>query len=205
MKWKILSTQIQYTEFLKQMQQYAIDVAEQMQEETIFLLEHQHVYTAPVFSATTTRHNGIPCVTTDRGGKITYHGPGQRVIYPIIDLLKRQMNIKCYIFALQKWVIDTLSKLGIDACNHKDNIGIWVKQNLTEYKIASIGLRVKKGVVYHGCAVNVRNDLTYFKHIAACGEDSTRCVSCLSLGINISLHEFDSALLQTFNNFEQTL
>lgn len=187
----------------------ALDLMEQKlhnvingEEETIFLLEHHDVYTSGTNynDKELLNNNDIPVIYTGRGGKFTYHGPGQRVIYPILNLNNpnRTPDIKLYVRNLEQWIINSLTQLGINAYIIKDMVGIWVKHNNTHAKIAAIGVRIKKWVTYHGIAVNVSTDLGKYSGIIPCGINNFPVTSLKELGIETSMHDFDSILKEEF-------
>ncbi|MCC8417722.1 MAG: lipoyl(octanoyl) transferase LipB [Rickettsia endosymbiont of Bryobia graminum] len=179
------------------------DVINNPTEETIYLVEHQDVYTAGTshkdYELLNSRH--IPVVYTGRGGKFTYHGPGQRVIYPILNLSleKRKKDLKLYIGLLEKSIISSLSDFGVQAFTMNDAVGVWVTENNRPAKIASIGVRVKKWVTYHGIAINISTDLDKFSGIIACGLKDVPVTSLNKLGIDISFTQFDEVIKNHFN------
>ncbi len=170
--------------------------------EAIFLLEHPDIYTAGTSYNDNELHNNnnIPVTYTGRGGKITYHGPGQRVIYPILNLnnANRSADIKLYVRNLEEWIISSLTQLGLKAYTIKDMVGIWVFHGNTHAKIAAIGVRIKKWVTYHGIAVNVSTNLENYSGIIPCGIDNFPVTSLQELGVEISISDFDSILQTEF-------
>jgi lipoyl(octanoyl) transferase len=178
-------------------------VINSMQPDTIFLLEHKEVYTAG------TSHNveellkpdSFPVIYTGRGGKFTYHGPGQRIIYPIINLnnTDKVKDLKLYITQLEKWIILTLAELDVNAFTIQGKVGIWVKNSRNiESKIGAIGIRVRKWVTYHGIAVNISPNLDNYSGIIPCGINDFPITSLEDMGINISITEFDIILKKKF-------
>jgi lipoyl(octanoyl) transferase len=171
--------------------------------ETIYLLEHNEVYTAGSgFKANELLNsNGIPVVYTGRGGKFTYHGKGQRIIYPVLNLsiARRSKDLKLYIRMLESWIINVLKQIDIKAFTIHDKVGIWVKYLGQEAKIAAIGIRVRKWVTYHGIAVNISTDLNKFSGIIPCGIAGGHVVSLSALGASVTLDQFDCILQQEFN------
>jgi lipoyl(octanoyl) transferase len=172
--------------------------------ENILMLEHEHSYTIGASGSEididSSRLKTIPAIIhTARGGKVTYHGPGQLIVYPVIDLRARNMNLTAYIDVLHQSVIQSMSVFGITACvlNEKDkNIGVWVDVNSIFYKIAFIGLKIRAGVAYHGVSINVSPDLIMFDSIVPCGIKVSSITSLYSLGINCSVHEFADVFIQ---------
>lgn len=189
-----------YENIIANMEQKVHDVYEQTTPEAIFLVEHQKIYTAGTNfkPEELLKPDSIPVIYTGRGGKFTYHGPGQRVVYPVIDLSKREKNIRLYIDMLHQWIINTLGAIGIKAYTMENYIGIWVDENKAPAKIASIGIRIKKWVTYYGFSVNINTDLEYFSGIIACGLNNFPVTSLLKLGICIELKKFDQILKSEF-------
>lgn len=168
-------------------------------KEKVFMVEHHPVYTAGS-SAADDEHlkiNDIPVVSAGRGGRYTYHGPGQRVVYPILDLRNRGRDLRKYICDLQKWLINTLAEFGIEAYA-ADEIGVWVKTPKGEAKIAAIGVRVRKWVAFHGIALNVDPNLEHFKGIIPCGIMTKGVTSMRELGFEGTLEDVDKVLLEKF-------
>ena len=202
-KWITLPGLVDYQEGIKIMEDQLDRVINSMQPDTIFLLEHKEVYTAG------TSHNVeellkpdlFPVIYTGRGGKFTYHGPGQRIIYPIINLnnTDKVKDLKLYITQLEKWIILTLAELGVHAFTIQGKVGIWVKNSRNiESKIGAIGIRVRKWVTYHGIAVNISPNLDNYSGIIPCGINDFPITSLEDMGINISITEFDIILKKKF-------
>ena len=202
-KWITLPGLVDYQEGIKIMEDQLDRVINSMQPDTIFLLEHKEVYTAG------TSHNVeellkpdlFPVIYTGRGGKFTYHGPGQRIIYPIINLnnTDKVKDLKLYITQLEKWIILTLAELGVHAFTIQGKVGIWVKNSRNiESKIGAIGIRVRKWVTYHGIAFNISPNLDNYSGIIPCGINDFPITSLEDMGINISMTEFDIILKKKF-------
>ena len=156
------------------------DILNGNKKELIWILEHQEVYTAGTsFKEKEIIDKSINFIKTNRGGKITYHGKGQVVFYFVIDLKKRKMNIRQLISIIEKTIIDTLIYFKIKSYSDRKNIGIWVKNK----KISAIGIRVKKWIAYHGCSININNNLQDYKKIIPCGLDNKKVTSLKDLGI----------------------
>lgn len=192
-----------YLQTLSLMEEKVAQVIEKSSQETIYLTEHADVYTAGTnFKPQELLvRNNIPVVYTGRGGKFTYHGKGQRVIYPILDLSSkhRQKDLKLYVRNLELWIINSLAHFGVIGYTVPFRVGIWVKINEQEFKIAAIGVRIKKWVTYHGIAVNVATNLDKYNGIIPCGLPDFPVTSLLKLGVDISLVEFDDVLKQEFS------
>ena len=175
--------------------------------ELVWLLEHPPLYTAGTSAdVADLRGPEFPVFTTGRGGKHTYHGPGQRVGYVVFDLNQRNKDVKCYVHALEGWVIDALAQFEVAARRADGRIGIWCDDlNGQEAKIGAIGVRIRKWVTAHGFAVNINPDLSHFGGIVPCGIAEYPVTSLAALGVTASLDEFDAALAATFPAFQQAL
>lgn len=195
---------IKYEDALSTMEQMHKDVLEQDALGKIWFLEHEDVYTKGNLSddADVINTGFIPVIETGRGGKITYHGPGQRIIYPILNLKKlhKAPDVRKYVVQLEDAVIEALSKLNINAYKVPERVGIWVNVDGKESKIAAIGIRIKKWVTYHGIAINVNADLSKFDGIVPCGLHGYGVCSLQSLGHNISMDEFDILMQKALSN-----
>lgn len=175
--------------------------------ELIWLLEHPPLYTSGTSAdVADLRGPQFPVFETGRGGKHTYHGPGQRVGYVVFDLNHRRKDVKCYVHALEGWVIDALAHFGVAARRAEGRIGIWCDDlNGQEAKIGAIGVRIRKWVTAHGFAVNINPDLSHFGGIVPCGIAEFPVTSLSALGIEASLADFDAALLASYPAFETAL
>jgi lipoyl(octanoyl) transferase len=185
---------IEYNLGLNLMDDAVEDIIKNNSQNVIFLLEHKDVFTTGASSKDQKSPiDNIPLIKTNRGGKITYHGPGQRIIYPIIDLRKMQ-DIKKYVSMLQDWIIASLEYFDIASCKIDGYPGVWTFHNGSYKKIASIGIRARKWISYHGIAININNTMEYFKKIEACGINDIQMISMSEHGLKINLEEFDSIL-----------
>jgi len=202
-EWITLPGHTEYSRAIKLMEQKLQAVIEGSADEAIFLLEHHDVYTAGTSfnKAELLEPDKFPVIYTGRGGKFTYHGPGQLIIYPILDLRKQNCtkDIKLYVRNLEKWIINTLAQLNVKAYTIKDMVGIWVELNNAPAKIAAIGVRVRKWVTYHGVAVNISTNIENYSGIIPCGIDNFSVTSLNKLGVDISVQEFSSILKEEFN------
>ncbi len=161
---------IKYEEAIKLMEERLINLNENKSNELIWILEHNDVYTAGTsYNENEILDKSIDIVKTNRGGKITYHGPGQLICYFVIDLKKRNKDIRKFISLIEKTIIDTLKYYKIDSFADKENIGIWSNNNSKIKKIAAIGIRVSKWIAYHGFSININNDLEKYNSIIPCG------------------------------------
>ena len=161
---------IKYEEAIKLMEERLINLNENKSNELIWILEHNDVYTAGAsYNENEILDKSINIIKTNRGGKITYHGPGQLICYFVIDLKKRNKDIRKFISLIEKTIIDTLKYYKIDSFADKENIGIWSDDNSKIKKIAAIGIRVSKWIAYHGFSINIDNDLEKYNSIIPCG------------------------------------
>lgn len=198
---------IDYFEAISFMEKKVKKIFYKKENEMIWFLNHDHVYTCGT-SANENEilfSNNIPIIKTRRGGKTTYHGPGQRIIYFMINLNDRKKDIKKFVNLLELSTISFLKEFDIEAKTFPKRVGIWVIKNKNkklkkEKKIGAIGLRVKKWVTYHGLSFNINPDLSYYDNIYACGLKNFKTTSLLDLGIKIKYKEFDEMFLKKFNN-----
>jgi lipoyl(octanoyl) transferase len=193
-----ISTQpVPYREALEEMTARNAAIAAGEAHELVWLLEHPPVYTAGTSAAATELLDPrFEVVEAGRGGRYTYHGPGQRIGYVLIDLRKRARDARGFVHALEGWVIQTLADFGIDSFRSEGRIGIWTRDiDGREAKIGAIGVRIRKWVTMHGFAVNLRPDLSHFAGIVPCGIDEFGVTSMERLGRPIEVAEWDRALL----------
>lgn len=183
------------------------DIVESMillntKSDNIILTEHQDIITAGTSSdkSEIVSNTKIPVIYTGRGGKFTFHGKGQRVIYPIIDLKNSPWNcdLKKYLNFLHSWIIETLKEFGIKSYRRDDHVGVWTKKDGKDAKIAAIGVRARKWIVFHGVAVNLYTELSNYKAIIPCGISDLSVTSAKDLGVEINLEEFDEILKKTY-------
>jgi len=161
---------VKYKDALKIMEDKVIDINRNNSSDLIWILQHEHIYTAGTsYSENEIIDKSIKIFKTKRGGKITYHGPGQLICYFVIDLKKRKRDIRNLISIIEKTIIDTLKFYNIESFADKKNIGIWYNDNSRVKKIAAIGVRVSKWIAYHGFSINIFNDLQKYKAIVPCG------------------------------------
>jgi lipoyl(octanoyl) transferase len=191
-----------YNEGIEIMKSCLDDIIEKRAKQQILIFEHEDVYTAGRMARDESDivQKNLEIIYTDRGGKLTYHGPGQRVIYPILNLTYFNQDIRQYVAFLQELVIKSLDCFGIKAHIDKAGVGVWTIQDNDLYKIASIGIKIKKWFSYHGIAINIFNDLNKFNAIIPCGIKDYKHTSIQKLGIQIDLQEFDKVFIKTFND-----
>jgi lipoyl(octanoyl) transferase len=202
LEWVVLNERLSYPDSMRLMSQKVEEVISDRSKAFVMLLEYDDLYTLGSSAKQSDLLNtgNISCYETDRGGQVTYHGPGQRIIYPIIDLSYFQKDIKKYLNFLATALVATFAELGLATFFCPEKIGIWTLRDYGELKIASIGIKVRKWVAYHGIAVNISTDLSKFDGILACGIQggSLRATSLHALGLPISFAAFDEALARHF-------
>ena len=171
--------------------------------ELVWLLEHPPVYTAGTSAAEAELLDPrFEVVEAGRGGRYTYHGPGQRIGYILLDLNRRGRDVRCFVHALEGWVIDTLAGLGVESWRSEGRVGIWTRDiDGREAKIGAIGVRVRKWVTMHGFSVNLAPDLSHFTGIVPCGIDEFGVTSLERLGIDLAPEAFDEALIGNLGGF----
>ena len=199
MEWKISDRPVSYPEALAQMEARAAAIAEGAAGEQIWLLEHPAIYTAGTSAKDADLIEArFPVYSTARGGQFTYHGPGQRVGYAMLDLKTRKPDVRAYVRDLEQWLIDTLAQFNVKGERREGRVGIWVQRGLREDKIAALGVRIKRWVTLHGVALNVDPDLAHFSGIVPCGVTAHGVTSLADLGIAVSMADVDVALKQSF-------
>ena len=206
-EWRISSEPVPYEEALAFMNERAAAIRDGSASECIWLLEHPPLFTAGTSADPAELFNPMdfPVYEAGRGGRYTYHGPGQRVGYVMLDLEKRGKDIRCFVHRLEGWMIDTLGELGIEAHRAPGRIGIWVGEGDDEAKIGALGVRVKRWVTLHGFAINVAPDLSHFSGIVPCGISDFGVTSRAKLGKQMPLTRVDAALKGSFLSFLKSL
>lgn len=205
-QWRVTPGLTPYADALATMEARALAVAAGRKSELIWLLEHPPVYTAGTSARSADLLDArFPVVAAGRGGQYTYHGPGQRIGYLVLDLNRRGRDVRRYVHALEGWVIAALNDLDVTAFRAPGRIGIWTLNAGREAKIGAIGVRVKRWVTLHGFAVNVCPDLTHFAGIVPCGLPNFAVTSLDQLGINATMSDLDQALTRYVPAFLDTL
>jgi len=206
-EWLVSEAPVPYEEALHFMERRAAAIRDGSAKECVWLLEHPPLFTAGTSAdpAELTNPRDFPVYEAGRGGRYTYHGPGQRVGYVMLDLEKRGKDIRCFVHSLEGWMIDTLEDLGVQAHRAPGRIGIWVGQGPEEAKIGALGVRVKRWVTLHGFAINVAPDLSHFGGIVPCGISDFGVTSLAELGKQMPLERVDSALKRSFLSFLKSL
>ena len=210
-EWKTSSDPIPLQTAIRIMERRVVEIYQGKKNQLVWMLEHPHVYSGGTSSDEShlLSRPQIPVYVTNRGGSYTYHGPGQRIVYVMIDLRKYKKDIRKFVWNLEQWLIKSFRDLGVVSGRLEKRVGIWItpvnpqttrpKYN-NELKIASIGLRVKNWITYFGVSVNVNPNLSYFDNIVACGNQGYGVTSLEKQGIIKSLTEVDRALQHNFNN-----
>ncbi len=195
-EWRISKGQVPYRDALAQMQARNDAIRAGDAAELIWLLEHPPVYTAGTSAdPAELRNPAFEVIEAGRGGRYTYHGPGQRVAYVLVDLARRGRDVRNFVHALEGWVIATLADFGVEAWAVPDRIGIWTRDiDGAEAKIGAIGVRVRRWVTMHGMSVNIAPDLAHFGGIVPCGIAEYGVTSMARLGIPLAVEEWDEAL-----------
>jgi len=205
-EWRVATSPVPYPEALAEMERRVAAIEAGTAPELFWLLEHPPTYTAGTSASADELLNAgdIPVFETGRGGRYTYHGPGQRVIYVLCDLRQRDKDLRAHVARLEEWVIRTLSEFGIAGERREGRIGIWVNgqgsasvPQSAEKKIAAIGVRVRRWIAYHGLALNVNPNLAHFNGIVPCGIAEYGVTSMHALGVKATMGEVDAAFRKT--------
>ena len=202
-EWRAESDQIAYRDALAAMDKRNRAIGEGEASEMVWLLEHPPVYTAGTSAdGAELLDPRFEVVEAGRGGRYTYHGPGQRIGYVLLDLKERGRDVRCFVHSLEGWVIATLADIGVESWRADGRIGIWTRDiDGREAKIGAIGVRVRRWVTMHGFSVNLAPDLTHFTGIVPCGIDEFGVTSLQRLGIELAPEAFDAALHARLGDF----
>ena len=200
-EWRVSETPVEYAAAVEEMEGRVAGIRAGAAAELVWLLEHPPLYTA----GTSARDEELldprrlPVHRTGRGGRYTYHGPGQRIAYVMLDLRGRGQDVRCYVHRLEEWIIRTLACFAVRGERRDGRVGIWVVRPAgNEEKIAAIGVRVRQWVTYHGLALNVDPELEHYRGIVPCGIAEHGVTSLARLGIAATIEEVDTALRRTF-------
>lgn len=202
--WRISQEPVGYDEAVAAMETRVGHIIEGNSPECVWLLEHPALYTAGTSAKPhdLLEPDRLPVFKTGRGGEFTYHGPGQRIAYVMLNLKEREPDVRAYVRSLEAWIIDTLSEFGIESGRREGRVGIWVnrpdKGAEREDKIAAIGIRIRKWVTFHGISINVEPDLTHFCGIVPCGISEHGVTSLADLGVTATMADVDEVLARTF-------
>jgi len=205
LEWRVSDEFVPYPQALAEMEARAAAIRDAHAPEMVWLLEHPPLYTAGTSARPTDllAPGNLPVFETGRGGQYTYHGPGQRIAYVLLDLKDRGADIRCYVHDLEEWIIRALACFNVRGERRPGRVGIWVAGAGREDKIAAIGVRVRRWVSYHGIAINLDPDLSRYAGIVPCGIQETAATpygvtSLHRLGVTASMPELDMALAATF-------
>ncbi len=211
-EWLTTAGLTEYAAAVAQMEAIAASIRDGSAAERVWLVEHPPLYTA----GTSAKDSGLvdpgsfPVHASGRGGEHTYHGPGQRVAYVMLDLKRRREDVRAYVGALEDWIIATLADFNITGERRADRVGVWVSRpekpplpdgTPREDKIAAIGIRIRRWVTFHGIAINVEPDLSHFDGIVPCGVTGHGVTSLVDLGLPVTMEDLDIALKKNFGGF----
>lgn len=209
-EWHISDTPVAYPDALAAMEARADAIAKGEAGELVWLLEHPPLYTAGTSAKDTDlKDNRFPVHRTGRGGQFTYHGPGQRVAYVMLNLKDRKQDVRAYVCALEDWIIATLAAFNIRGERRADRVGVWVQRpdkargvngEMAEDKVAAVGIRIRRWVTFHGISLNVEPELDHFSGIVPCGISDAHLgvTSLVDLGIPVTMEEVDSIMRAEF-------
>ncbi|MBC8131220.1 MAG: lipoyl(octanoyl) transferase LipB [Rhizobiaceae bacterium] len=209
--WVVASGLTDYEEAVAFMETRVADIASGAAPETVMLVEHPPLYTAgtSALPGDLVEPARFPVHATGRGGEYTYHGPGQRVAYVMLDLKRRRQDVRAFVSALETWIIGTLGDLQVRGERREDRVGVWVRRperaplwngSMAEDKIAAIGIRVRRWVTFHGISLNVDPDLSHFSGIVPCGVREHGVTSLVELGLPVAMTDVDVFLRQRFED-----
>ena len=200
-EWRISTIPVDYQPAVDEMEARVAAIRAGAAPELVWLLEHPPLYTAGTSApdADLLDPRRLPVHRTGRGGRYTYHGPGQRIAYVMLDLARRGPDVRCHVHGLEEWIIRTLTRFGIKGERRNGRVGIWVAHRAgEEQKIAAIGVRVRRWVTYHGMALNVDPELDHYRGIIPCGIAEHGVTSLAALGAATTMEEVDTTLRATF-------
>ncbi len=200
-EWRIASQLTAYPDAVSFMEERAAAIAEGNAPELVWLVEHPPIYTAGTSAKDADLLEArFPVFKTGRGGQFTYHGPGQRVGYVMLNLKQRKEDVRAFVRDLEEWLIGTLAQFDVKGERRNGRVGIWVVRGGREDKIAAIGVRVRRWVTFHGVSINVDPDLTHFSGIVPCGVSEHGVTSLHDLGLSVSMADVDVAMQKSFAN-----
>ena len=192
---------IDYPDSIEFMEKKIEDIHKDNCKEFLWFLEHDNIYTAGTSAKQKDliNSNKFKVYKSSRGGQYTYHGPGQRVVYLMLNLRKKGYDIRKFISLIEEWIIKSLKDIDVNAVSDKNHVGIWIKDKNSLKKISSIGLRVRKGITFHGISINLNPNLENFKGINPCGNDPKDVTSLEEIGLKNKIKKFDQVLLKNFS------
>lgn len=192
---------IDYPDSIEFMEKKIEDIHKNNCKEFLWFLEHDNIYTAGTSAKQKDliNSNKFKVYKSSRGGQYTYHGPGQRVVYLMLNLRKKGYDIRKFISLIEEWIIKSLKDIDVNAVNDKNHVGIWIKDKNSLKKISSIGLRVRRGITFHGISINLNPNLENFKGINPCGNDPKDVTSLEEIGLKNKIKKFDQVLIKNFS------
>ncbi|MCB5202069.1 lipoyl(octanoyl) transferase LipB [Neorhizobium sp. T786] len=210
-RWRISDGLVAYDEAVAEMEREVAAIADGTADELVWLLEHPPLYTAGTSAdaADLIEPERFPVFSTGRGGEYTYHGPGQRVAYVMLDLKRRRQDVRAYVAALEELVIRTLDSMNVKGERREDRVGVWVRRpekpllpdgTMAEDKIAALGIRLRRWVSFHGLSINVDPDLSHFSGIVPCGISAYGVTSLVDLGLPVMMTDVDMRLRESFED-----
>jgi lipoyl(octanoyl) transferase len=208
-RWRISDRLVPYEEAVAEMEREVAAIADGRADELVWLLEHPPLYTAGTSADATDliEPDRFPVFSTGRGGEYTYHGPGQRVAYVMLDLKRRRQDVRAYVAALEELVIRTLDMMNVRGERREDRVGVWVRRpekpllpdgTMAEDKVAALGIRLRRWVSFHGLSLNVDPDLSHFTGIVPCGISAYGVTSLVDLGLPVMMADVDMRLREAF-------
>ncbi len=201
-EWSFAKGPVLYPDAVAAMEERVAAILARRAPEQVWLLEHPPLYSAGTSAQADDLLDslGLPVFKSGRGGQYTYHGPGQRVAYVMLDLAgRRRMDLRCFVRDLEQWLIGTLAEFGVAGVCRSGRVGIWVETDGGEAKIAAIGVRVRRWVTFHGVSLNVAPDLAHYRGIVACGIREHGVTSLAALGVEAAMSDVDLALRRNFD------
>ena len=201
-RWEVANGLVPYEAAVARMEREVANIAAGTANELVWLVEHPAIYTAGTSAKDTDliSPQRFPVHVTGRGGQYTYHGPGQRVAYVMLDLKRCGQDVRAFVAALEDWLIATLGCFNVKGERREDRVGVWVRRGTNEDKIAAIGIRLRHWITYHGISLNVDPDLTHFDGIIACGVTEHGVTSLVDLGLPVTIADADIALKNSFHS-----
>lgn len=200
-RWRVEPGYVAYPDAVALMEARAAAIADGEADELVWLVEHPPLYTAGVSAKSDDLLDPrFPVFQSGRGGQFTYHGPGQRVAYVMLDLTRRRRDVRAFVQALEAWVVDALQAFNVDGVVREGRVGVWVEhgQPKRESKIAAIGVKLRRWTSFHGISLNVEPDLDHFGGIVPCGIREHGVTSLVDLGLPVTMDEADAALRASF-------
>jgi len=198
-EWRMSDSPVAYPEALEAMEARAAAIADGQANELVWLLEHPPIYTAGTSANDADLIDArFPVYRTGRGGQFTYHGPGQRVGYVMLNLKRRKPDVRGFVHDLEQWLIETLAQFNVKGERRDGRVGIWVARGSREDKIAALGVRIRRWVTFHGVSLNVEPDLSHFDGIVPCGVRQHGVTSLADLGVPATMADVDVAMRQSF-------